>query len=386
MGFRAAFSKAAVLAAGLSLPAAAQGVPGLAPLAPLARPAPMGAAAALPLAPLPAPAPLLGSQFGPLRLELEGRLGVDDGAWARPADVPALSELPQPPAPAASLYARIVGGFPAARRGLGPAERRALWHAAFAHPVAGLDEPGKLERYDPTGVIGFCFGRAMAVHLLARKLGLAEDSIAKLFVVGDLRSGADPEWRFHVATLVRGSDGTWHAIDPIMDGPLTARQWVERVHQGWDAGRLAKFYRVPAAFVLPDVAQVPASRELESRERLIELTFEPSGRPGFSPLPELGPAAFELSGEASARHFRSPAGFPAFDFSGVMINGDRYAFNAYFDDLLKELVSPRGIGPAREGGRGPAVLFGLPRGGAGGLPALGLQLERLRARAGGSLP
>jgi hypothetical protein len=204
--------------------------------------------------------------------------------------------------------------------------------------VAGLDDEKKLAKYDPQGFIGFCFGRAMAVHLLARQSGLAEDSVRKLFVIGDLREGADPEWRFHVTAVVKGEDGLWYAIDPIMDGPLTMAAWMAEVRGIWDKGRKARFYMTPASTVLPDVTTVPDPGQ-ETGKGVIELSFDPAGKEGFSPMAGLGDEVSAVSPEAAAKYFKAvDAPADAFDFEGITINGARVSYNGYFVDLLRDLA------------------------------------------------
>jgi hypothetical protein len=99
---------------------------------------------------------------------------------------------------------------------------RALYKKLEKNQVVGLDH---LHRYDPKGDIGFCFGRAMAAHLFALVEGIHADSILKLFAVGSFKSGKDL-WRYHVTTLVRSSDGSWWAIDPIFGEPTLVSNWV----------------------------------------------------------------------------------------------------------------------------------------------------------------
>ena len=60
------------------------------------------------------------------------------------------------------LYQKAAHGFGGNLNGLDATQRARLWHAVFSHPVAGLNDPAKMEKYDPKGLIGFCFGRAMA--------------------------------------------------------------------------------------------------------------------------------------------------------------------------------------------------------------------------------
>ena len=79
------------------------------------------------------------------------------------------------------------------KNSLTKSERQELYKSARHHKVAALEVIGQ---YDPTGEIGFCFGRAMTVHLIARRMGLASEGVRKLFAIGDLRSGDNPECAF----------------------------------------------------------------------------------------------------------------------------------------------------------------------------------------------
>lgn len=209
----------------------------------------------------------------------------------------------------------------------------------------------------------------MAVQLMARKMGLNKDSIRKLFIIGDLRSGPNPEWRFHVTTLIKGTDGQWHAIDPILDGPMTAKAWIGQVQSVWDKKGAANLYFTPADTVIPDIHIVPEDISKESGERLIELSFNPAGRKGFKNMRDWGPKVYSVGGSAFSEHFlTADAAVSAFDFTGITINGGLISYNAYFDDLLKSLAAPA---PARMGLR-KRGLQEVER-----KPALGLGVFRL---------
>jgi len=260
----------------------------------------------------------------------------------QPAEVPAviatLKSVSSAAAEPRALYSEIVRGK-AALQGLAAEQRQQLWDAVFRHPVAGLDDEKKLKKYDPQGVIGFCFGRSMAAHLLARKLGLAEDSVRNLFVIGDLREGADPEWRFHVTALVKGEDGAWYAIDPIMEGPMTSSAWMAAVRNTWDKGRKAKFYMTPASTILPDVTVVPESGQ-EKGVHIIELSFDSAGKAGFSTMPGLGDEVFSVSADAVLNYFKDvDAAAGAFDFAGTPVNDMHISYNGYFADLLRDITA-----------------------------------------------
>jgi hypothetical protein len=61
------------------------------------------------------------------------------------------------------------------------------------HPVAGL---GALAKYDPSGALGFCFGRAMAVHLSALRLGVDDVDVKKLLLLEISDLGRTPNGDF----------------------------------------------------------------------------------------------------------------------------------------------------------------------------------------------
>ncbi|MBI5209756.1 MAG: hypothetical protein HY927_07290 [Elusimicrobia bacterium] len=266
-------------------------------------------------------------------------------------------------------YRAIESGAPSNLKALSAAQMQDLWRRTYGHKIAGLDDWRKLAKYDPQGIIGFCFGRAMTVQLLARELGLAADSIRKILVIGDLRSGKDPEWRFHIATLVKGDDGRWHAIDPIMDAPVTVDQWIAGVHKGWDKQKKAKFYSLPADAVMPNLSLVPDLPK-EAGERIIELAFNPEGAPGFSRWTGAKEPVYELDAQRRDRHLVIAGSDAApFDFHQVTINGQSFAYNGYFADLLEELVRPS---PTR---RDPEKLLrAIPP----ASPSLGLDVSKLR--------
>ncbi len=271
---------------------------------------------------------------------------------------------------------------PGGRPTLSSRERRALYQATVENPVAALD-PARVAQYDPQGIIGFCFGRAMTAQLGARKLGLALPSLRKLFIVGALCAGCTkpedaPEWRFHVTMLVRGAGGQWYAIDPIMyeSGayvPLTMERWIERVRAGWDryhgGAPRAKLYLAPPDAVMPDLTSLPSP---ETGTHLIELNFVPEEH-GLRADTSLvrGEKIYVLDDSASDRYFLTtsePAG-DRFQFLDISINGDRISYNGYFADLLKTNLNPRRyLTPASENARRPARRL-LP---------LGMSLERLR--------
>ncbi|MFN9069231.1 MAG: hypothetical protein ACK5V3_18555, partial [Bdellovibrionales bacterium] len=91
--------------------------------------------------------------------------------------------------------------------GLKVREIEKLHNYSINHPIVGMSA---LAKYDPTNEIGFCFGRALFVHLELLRRGVSKDSIKKVFVVGDIveqLNGQEIRWQFHVATAVRDTQG-----------------------------------------------------------------------------------------------------------------------------------------------------------------------------------
>lgn len=102
-----------------------------------------------------------------------------------------------------------------------------ILRSVMNNPIASLNA---IEKYDPEGGIGFCFGRAMTAHLESLMYGLAKPAIKKLWAVGDLRTG-DTEWGWHVTTIVRSRTGGWYTIDPIFGTVLTVEQWYREMQR-----------------------------------------------------------------------------------------------------------------------------------------------------------
>ena len=252
-------------------------------------------------------------------------------------------------------YEQIEKGSPQNLSSLDFKQRAALFSAVSNHPVARLDHIGK---YDPTGIIGFCFGRAMTVYLLARKMGLKDEAIRKLFIIGDLRSGDEAEWRFHVTTIVLGTDGRWYAIDPILSRPLEINEWIRQVRSTWDKQKKAYLYITHTSAVLPDVRNSPPPTK-EAGDGIMELKFDPQKKQGFRKPdarfgigPEAMKAAFELDSDESAQTYfldTHAAGPARFDFLSVTINGEIIQYNNYFTDLLDSMFSTRTAALAADG-------------------------------------
>lgn len=195
-----------------------------------------------------------------------------------------------------------------------------------------------LKTYDPTGMIGFCFGRAMSSHLIARKMGLAEKSISKIFVVGDLRTGNMPQWRFHVATVIRSKKNKMLALDTVLGGVVPVRTWIRVIKNLWDKNSKAYFYQTSASAVLPDLRH-SANVDNETGEYLIELSFNPANRKGFRHNPQLDPRAYDLDLSAELEFFQNvdETEKERFNFMGIAILGTYFSYNNYFKDLMTEM-------------------------------------------------
>jgi hypothetical protein len=89
---------------------------------------------------------------------------------------------------------------------------------------------GSHPRYDPSGTIGYCFGRAAYVHYLLLRAGVPQQHIAKIFGLGKLK-WEQGLWDYHMATMIPADDGQWLVIDNLFEKVLTHREWMERVAQ-----------------------------------------------------------------------------------------------------------------------------------------------------------
>jgi hypothetical protein len=112
-----------------------------------------------------------------------------------------------------------------------------------------VSNPANSAYYDPRGYLGFCFGRAMAVHLEALTRGLAPDSVLKLWAVGNLQDDDGTRWGYHVTTLLRGAALTplgvqqvWWAIDPLYERAMTIEQWYAQMRQELDPTKTMRLY------------------------------------------------------------------------------------------------------------------------------------------------
>ncbi len=141
-------------------------------------------------------------------------------------------------------------------------------HRAIAEKIAGIvkaSEVARVEnviRYDNTGQVGFCFGRAMFIHHLLLKAGIAPQDLARIFLVGQLLV-QEQMWQFHTAILVRDAKEGYLVLDPLQEKVMGYREWM-KLTAGYEIkGRYsrARFYITDARKFLPafgkyDVAQL----------------------------------------------------------------------------------------------------------------------------------
>lgn len=143
------------------------------------------------------------SELLPSVLETGARLSIQPAAPSPDDRTPSGDKVRQD-------YRAILLKSPNRYDALTLAQLRTLYKDSYNNKVASLD---KLPYYDPSEQLGFCFGRAIASHLLARKMGLTEASTGKVFMVGELKENGVTLWRFHVSAIVKGPGGDWYAID-----------------------------------------------------------------------------------------------------------------------------------------------------------------------------
>lgn len=88
--------------------------------------------------------------------------------------------------------------------------------------------------------IGFCFGKAELARRNALVMGLAKESMRKVWAVGPMKT-ADGMWQHHVALAVRAQSGEWFAIDPLDRRALPLADWFESVKRNYPSPNLQLF-------------------------------------------------------------------------------------------------------------------------------------------------
>lgn len=91
------------------------------------------------------------------------------------------------------------------------------------HPVASIAATATREQ---SGEIGYCFGRALLVHYLFLKEGIAQSDLVKVFALGELMREKQ-FWGFHVAVGVRDPVHGFLMVDPLHPTVLPVAQWLK---------------------------------------------------------------------------------------------------------------------------------------------------------------
>ena len=142
--------------------------------------------------------------------------------------------------------AKNEGFLPAIDR----AQAQAILEAIRKNPI--VSDAGA-RKYDVRGsAIGYCFGRAAFVHVELLRRGVDPKSIGKIFAIGPL-TYQDSIWDFHVATVVRSTNGGWWAIDGMTDDVLKVEPWMKQVLR-WsldDENPTLRFYFADASKFQP---------------------------------------------------------------------------------------------------------------------------------------
>lgn len=102
------------------------------------------------------------------------------------------------------------------------------------------------KKYDPQNLgIGFCFGRAMFIHLELVQRGFDRDSIKKAYVVGPMQTPDGASWGWHVTTIAQTKDARgnkkWFALDPIT-GLTDVEGWYSTMRNQFSKDKKLKLY------------------------------------------------------------------------------------------------------------------------------------------------
>jgi len=118
-----------------------------------------------------------------------------------------------------------------------------LYKNVSTNKVSSLDS---LEKYAGRNVSDLCFGRAMAAHLYALKMGIKKEAILKVIAIGNLEEKG-VSWNFHIATLVRSKEN-WFVIDPEMGKAITLREWAKEMERYNEDESMALYLSAPERF------------------------------------------------------------------------------------------------------------------------------------------
>jgi hypothetical protein len=140
-----------------------------------------------------------------------------------------LDRLSQPPQP---------GANPKRASAFTRAQAHRLFDTVGTHEVVR-----NVAKFDPTGRVEFCFGKATVAHFEALRMGMDRTQIAKLWVI----YGPTAKWSHHVATAVQAQEGGWWVIDPLLPGPVKVDEWF-RHYEKDDPGNARLYVTTPERF------------------------------------------------------------------------------------------------------------------------------------------
>ena len=203
-----------------------------------------------------------------------------------------------------------------------------------------------------------------------------------------MRSGDQPEWRFHVTTLVKGPNGRWLAFDPIIGKVTTAEGWMDIVQKTWDKNKKAIFYLVDGKAVLPNITEFVGDLSRETGHNINDLSFDPTKHQGFSRYNGFSidlPVYTLDRANLLDRFFTELKDDRESPFNPIEVNagGEIISYNNFFLDLFDSLnqEAPLEVAGAR------AMSLATEEKSAGQMgkvnkPSLGLNVERLRQLRG----
>jgi hypothetical protein len=125
-----------------------------------------------------------------------------------------------------------------------------LIDAVYNHAVIGFKNQKKYNADDGSET-GFCFGRAMYVHLTLLRMGLQKESIKKIWAVGPIKNGSGQEnWGYHVATIAFSKKDGWIVIDANEMKPRPLAKWMQEFNDRSVDQRLRFYVTEPEKMAL----------------------------------------------------------------------------------------------------------------------------------------
>lgn len=122
-------------------------------------------------------------------------------------------------------------------------QTRMVFDSIRLHPINERMKRNEYQR--PNTDIGFCFGRAAFYHWLILKMGVAKQSLRKVWVLGNIQH-RNYDWGNHVALMVKGPEpGQWFVLDPFFNQVFEARSWFLQIRR-FTRDPLLRLYTSPA--------------------------------------------------------------------------------------------------------------------------------------------